>query len=158
MRFETEWPGDNVATPVCDTLDWEDAFLDGLGGAGTRSTLAGTGVLTAGSLNRICAEGSARHSDELRQPDFAGLAPMGHLDRCDRYRVVVESAPRTRDPPYPSGLEDDRRPNPEGYRNFPLSRSSMRETHGHDATVVANLYGACRKFQPAGGAVAGRFF
>lgn len=33
MRFETEWPGDNVATPVCDTLDWEDAFLDGLGGS-----------------------------------------------------------------------------------------------------------------------------
>jgi uncharacterized protein YjiS (DUF1127 family) len=33
MRFETEWPGDNVAAPVCDTFDWEDAFLDSLGGS-----------------------------------------------------------------------------------------------------------------------------
>jgi uncharacterized protein YjiS (DUF1127 family) len=33
MRFETESPGDNVATPVCDTFDWEDAFLDSLGGS-----------------------------------------------------------------------------------------------------------------------------
>jgi hypothetical protein len=31
MRFETEWPGDNVAAPVCDTYDWEHAFLDSLG-------------------------------------------------------------------------------------------------------------------------------
>src|SRR5262249_43307068 len=33
MRFETEWPGDNVAAPVCDTYDWENAFPDSLGGS-----------------------------------------------------------------------------------------------------------------------------
>jgi uncharacterized protein YjiS (DUF1127 family) len=33
MRFETEWLGDNVAAPVCDTFDWEDAFLDSLSGS-----------------------------------------------------------------------------------------------------------------------------
>src|SRR6516162_8783424 len=33
MRFETEWLGDNVAAPVCDTFDWEGAFLDSLGGS-----------------------------------------------------------------------------------------------------------------------------
>ena len=32
MRFETEWPGDNVAAAVCDTFDCEGAFLDSLGG------------------------------------------------------------------------------------------------------------------------------
>jgi len=31
MRHETEWPGGNVAAPVCDTYDWEDTFLDSLG-------------------------------------------------------------------------------------------------------------------------------
>ena len=33
MRFETEWPGDNVAALLCDTFDWEGAFLDSLGGS-----------------------------------------------------------------------------------------------------------------------------
>jgi len=33
MRFETEWPGDNVAAPGWDTYDWEDALLDSLGGS-----------------------------------------------------------------------------------------------------------------------------
>jgi len=32
MRFETQWPGDNVAAAVCDTFDCERAFLDSLGG------------------------------------------------------------------------------------------------------------------------------
>ena len=36
MRFETEWPGDNIAAPVRDTYDWEDASLDGLGGGWNR--------------------------------------------------------------------------------------------------------------------------
>ena len=36
MRSETEWPGDIVAAPVCDTYDWEDAFLDSLGGSWNR--------------------------------------------------------------------------------------------------------------------------
>ena len=36
MRFETEWPGDNVAAPVCDTCDWEDQCLDSLGGSWNR--------------------------------------------------------------------------------------------------------------------------
>ena len=44
MRFETEWPGDNVAAPVCDTYDWEDAFLDSLGGSWNRIDTRWDGV------------------------------------------------------------------------------------------------------------------
>ena len=44
MLFETEWPGDNVAAPVCDTYDWEDAFLDSLGGSWSRFDTRRDGV------------------------------------------------------------------------------------------------------------------
>ena len=36
MSSETEWPGYNVAAPVCDTYDWEGALLDNLGGSWNR--------------------------------------------------------------------------------------------------------------------------
>jgi uncharacterized protein YjiS (DUF1127 family) len=36
MRFETEWLGDTIAAPVCYPRDWEDAFLDSLGGSWNR--------------------------------------------------------------------------------------------------------------------------
>jgi uncharacterized protein YjiS (DUF1127 family) len=36
MRPESEWPGDNVAAPVCGTCDWEDAFLDSLASSRNR--------------------------------------------------------------------------------------------------------------------------
>ena len=44
MRFETEWPGDNVAAPVCDTYNPEDAFLDSLGGSCNRIDTRWDGV------------------------------------------------------------------------------------------------------------------
>ena len=44
MRFETEWPGDNIAAPVRDTYDWEDASLDGLGGGWNRIDTRWDGV------------------------------------------------------------------------------------------------------------------
>ena len=32
MRFESEWPGDIIAAPICRTYDREDVFFDGLAG------------------------------------------------------------------------------------------------------------------------------
>jgi uncharacterized protein YjiS (DUF1127 family) len=32
MRFESEWPGDAVAAPICGTDDQEDEFFESLGG------------------------------------------------------------------------------------------------------------------------------
>ena len=44
MRFESEWPGDNVAPPVCDTYDREDALLDRLGCGSNRIDTRWDGV------------------------------------------------------------------------------------------------------------------
>ena len=32
MRFESEWPGDIIAAPICRTYDREDVFFDSLAG------------------------------------------------------------------------------------------------------------------------------
>jgi uncharacterized protein YjiS (DUF1127 family) len=31
MRLESQWPGDAIAAPICDTYDREDAFFERLG-------------------------------------------------------------------------------------------------------------------------------
>ena len=44
MPFETEWPGDSVAAPVCDPDDCEDALLDSLSGSWNRIDTRWDGV------------------------------------------------------------------------------------------------------------------
>jgi uncharacterized protein YjiS (DUF1127 family) len=38
MRFESQWPGDAVAAPICGTYDQQDAFLESLGGRSSNRT------------------------------------------------------------------------------------------------------------------------
>jgi hypothetical protein len=85
---------------------------------------------------------------------FRWTARMDQLDHFDPYRAVVENAPRTRNPPYQSGLAGDRRPNAERYRSFPLRDRICRRSTTLQlmAIVVAeSVRRRAPKFQPAGG-------
>jgi hypothetical protein len=141
MRFESHWLGDAVAVPSCGTDDREDASFESLGarswvGVDGRSNhvdpdpiavarqdwrdtainlaLAGSGQSAQLSLQRAGVD------TKTAPTDFAGWRAWVTSVRFDRRRTVVDNASRTRDPPRRSGLGDDRRPNAEGHRNYPL--------------------------------------
>src|SRR6516162_5039988 len=95
-----------------------------------------------------------RPACRYRANHFRWPERLDHLDHFDPYRAAVENAPRTRDPPYQSGLGDDRRPNAEGYRNFPFRDRVFDRCTTLELTGIAVAEPAlrrARKFQPAGG-------
>ena len=59
MRFESEWPGDAIADPICRTYDREDVFFDSLAGR---------------SWNRLDgrSDGTGRRCAESATTDLAG--------------------------------------------------------------------------------------
>ena len=116
MRFESEWPGDNVAPPVCDTYDREDALLDRLGCGSNRIDTRWDGV---DPIPTALAPRDWHDTAVAAPTKFEGWRRRVGSIAAIVAGVVVESAPRTRELPYPSGLEGDRRPNPGGHRNFP---------------------------------------
>jgi len=92
MLFETESPGDTIAAPICLTNDREDLL----------------------SRNRVDS-----HSDQ------ADAEPTAVLLEDWRDTVIKPAAgclapSSQRQLLHRRGLGDDRRPNVEGYRNFPL--------------------------------------
>ena len=106
MRFESEWPGDAIAAPICRTYDREDVLFDSLAGRPWNRARQPLGR-DRPPVYRDCSD------------RFGGLARIDQVNRFGRCRVVAENTSRTRGSPHQSGLGEDRRPNAEGHRNFP---------------------------------------
>jgi hypothetical protein len=141
MRFESEWPGDAIADPICRTYDREDVFFDSLAGR---------------SWNRLDSrsDGTDRWRVETATTDLPGwrasITPIASVVAGLWSRILRGREIR----PHQSGLGEGRRPNAEGYRNFPLrdrvcKRPTKLELMGN--VVAEPALRRARKFQPAGG-------